>query len=99
MGKHRYIYLKEAERLLLMRLIHQSELTVRVQTRARILLLSDRNHKGICTIAEVAKRASCSIGTVRNVKRNYFAGASKLPSMSKRDQASDPPLPGKSSFN
>lgn len=74
MGKHRYIYLEAAERLLLTPIIQPGKATARVQTRARILLLSDRNQERIHTIAEVAAGASCSIGTIRNVKRNYFAG-------------------------
>lgn len=74
MGKHRHIYLDEEERILLMQLIHSGESSARVQTRARILLLSNRSQGRKRTLAEVAQGAICSIGTVRNIKRNYFAG-------------------------
>lgn len=74
MGKHRYIQLDAEERILLKQLIHRGESAARVQTRARILLLSDRSEGKKCSLAEVAESALCSVGTVRNVKRNYFDG-------------------------
>lgn len=74
MGKHRYIHLEEEERLLLTDLIRKGESPARVQNRARILLLSDRSQGQSRTLAEIAESALCSVGTVRNVKRNYFDG-------------------------
>lgn len=74
MGKHRHIYLDEEERILLNQLIRKGESGARVQTRSRILLLSDRSQGRKRTLAEVADSALCSVGAVRNVKRNYFAG-------------------------
>jgi hypothetical protein len=74
MGKHNYIYLDEEERILLMQLIHSGKSSARVQTRARILVLSDRSQGHKRTLAEVAESALCSVGTVRHVKRNYFVG-------------------------
>jgi hypothetical protein len=74
MSNHRYIDLDEEERILLEDLIHRGESSARVQTRARILLLSDRSRGRKRTLAEVADSVLCSIGTVRNVKRNYFEG-------------------------
>lgn len=74
MSKHRYIHLDEEERVLLMQLIHGGESSARVQTRARILLLSDRSQGRQRTLAEVADSVLCSVGTVRNIKRNYLAG-------------------------
>lgn len=74
MSKHRYIHLDEEERILLEGLIRGGDSPARVQTRARILLLSDRNQGRKRTLAEVADSVLCSIGTVRNVKINYFEG-------------------------
>ncbi len=74
MGKHRYIHLDEEERILLKQLIHSGESAARVQTRARILLLSDRSQGRKRTLAEIADGAICSVGTVRNVKRTYLSG-------------------------
>ena len=74
MGKHRYIHLDEEERILLMQLIRCGESPARVQSRARILLLSDRSQGHKRSLAEVAESVMCSVGTVRNIKRNYFAG-------------------------
>jgi hypothetical protein len=74
MGKHRYIHLDEEERILLRQLIRKGESSARVQSRARILLLSDRSQGDKRTLAEVAESVMCSVGTVRNIKRNYFAG-------------------------
>lgn len=74
MGKHSYIHLNEEERILLMQLIHSGESPARVQLRARVLLLSDRSQAHNRTLAKIAESALCSIGTVRNIKRNYFAG-------------------------
>jgi transposase len=74
MGKHKYINLKEEERILLMQLLHRGKSSARVQTRARVLVFSDRSQGEKRTLAEIAESALCSIGTVRNVKRNYLAG-------------------------
>src|SRR4051812_36995070 len=74
MGKHSYIQLDEEERILLQQLIHRGETSARIQTRARVLLLSDHSQTHKRTLAEIAESALCSIGTVRNLKRNYFAG-------------------------
>lgn len=74
MGKHRHIQLEEEERIQLLQLIHKGESSARVQTRARILLLCNRSQGHKRTMAQVADGALCSIGTVRNVKNNYFLG-------------------------
>lgn len=74
MGKHSYIHLDAEERILLMHLIHGGESPARVQMRARVLLLSDRSQAHNRTLANIAESALCSIGTVRNSKRNDFAG-------------------------
>lgn len=74
MGKHRHIQLDEEERIHLLHLTHKGESSARVQTRARILLLCNRSQGHKRTLAQVADGALCSIGTVRNVKKNYFVG-------------------------
>lgn len=74
MSKHRYIHLDEEERILLGSLIRGGKSPARVQMRARILLLSDRSQGRKRTLTKVADNALCSIGTVRNVKINYFEG-------------------------
>jgi hypothetical protein len=74
MGKHRHIQLDEEERIQLLQLIHKGESSARVQTRARILLLCNRSQGHKRPLAQVADGALCSIGTVRNVKKNYFVG-------------------------
>jgi len=58
----------------LLQLIYKDESSARVQTRARILLLCNRSQGYTRTMAQVADGALCSIGTVRNVKKNYFVG-------------------------
>jgi Homeodomain-like domain len=74
MGKHQHIQLDEEERILLMQLIRSGESPARVQARARILLLGDRSQGHQRSLAEVAESVLCSVGTVRNIKRNYLAG-------------------------
>ena len=74
MSKHRHIHLDEEERIQLLQLIHKGESSARVQTRARILLLCNRSQGQKRTLSQVAEGALCSIGTVRNVKNNYFVG-------------------------
>lgn len=74
MGKHKHIQLDEEERIQLWQLTRKGESSARVQTRARILLLCNRSQGHKRTLAQVAEGALCSIGTVRNVKKNYFVG-------------------------
>lgn len=94
MGKHRHIYLDEEERILLNQLIRKGESGARVQTRARILLLSDRSQGRKRTLAEVADSALCSVGTVRNVKRNYFAGGVEAALYEKPRPGAEPKFTG-----
>ena len=44
------------------------------QTRARILLLSDRSQGQKRTDQDVAEAVLCSLSTVGNVRRRYVAG-------------------------
>jgi hypothetical protein len=94
MSEHQYIYLSEEERILLQGLIHRGESASRVQTRARILLLSDRSQGRKRTLAEVADSALCSISTVRNVKRNYLSGGIEAALYEKPRPGAEPTFTG-----
>jgi transposase len=74
MGKHTHIELNEDERTTLEQLIHAGNAAARKQTRARILLLSDRSQGQQRTDQEVAEVILCSQSTVGNIRRRYAAG-------------------------
>lgn len=94
MSKHQYINLDEEERILLQELIHRGESAARVQTRARILLLSDRSQGRTRTLAQVADSALCSVSTVRNVKRNYLSGGVEAALYEKPRPGAEPTFTG-----
>ena len=71
MGKHIRIQLTTAERNELDRLIRAGHSPARTQTRARILLLSDRSEGQKRTAKEVAAALLCSPSTVANVRRRF----------------------------
>lgn len=52
-------------------MIRQGQSAVRTQTRARILLLSDRSRGQKRRDEDVASAMMCSLSTVRNVRRRY----------------------------
>jgi putative transposase len=74
MGKHIYIELNETERTELEHLIHAGTSSARKQTRARILLLTDRSRGQKRTDQEVAEAVMCSLSTVRNIRQRYVEG-------------------------
>jgi transposase len=74
MGKHIHIELNLDERTELERLIHTGNPPARKQTRARILLLSDRSEGQKRTDQEVAEAVLCSTTTVGNIRRRYVEG-------------------------
>ena len=74
MSKHLCIELSEDQRAELERLIHAGNAAARKQTRARILLLSDRSQGQKRTDQEVAEAALCSTSTVRSMRRRFVAG-------------------------
>jgi transposase len=74
MGKHLCIALREDQRAELERLIHAGNAPARKQTRARILLLSDRSQGQKRTDQEVAEAVLCSTSTVRSMRRRFVAG-------------------------
>jgi transposase len=74
MGKHIHVELKDTDRVELERLMRSGNSSARKQTRARILLLSDRSQGQKRTDPEVATAVMCSRGTVRNIRRRYVGG-------------------------
>jgi len=74
MGKHTHVELAEEQRMELEQLIRTGNTPARTNTRARILLLSDRSQGQKRTDQEVADAVLCSKGTVRNVRKALLAG-------------------------
>jgi hypothetical protein len=74
MGKHQHIELTENQRQELDHVIHAGNASARTQTRARILLLSDRSQGQKRTDQAVADAVLCSLKTVRNIRRRFLAG-------------------------
>ena len=72
MAKH--IYLSQAERTELERMVKSGERQVRVVSRARVLLLLDRSQGQSRTMAEVAEAAMVSVGAVNLINRRYYSG-------------------------
>lgn len=74
MGKHTHIELTAEQRSELEQLIRTGNAPARSNTRARILLLSDRSQGQKRTDQDVADAALCSKSTVGNVRRRFLAG-------------------------
>lgn len=74
MGKHTHVELTTEQRTELEQLIRSGSLSARTNTRARILLLSDRSQGQKRTDQEVADAVLCSKGTVRNVRQRFLEG-------------------------
>ena len=74
MGKQIALYLITEQLEELDGLIRRGNAPARTQTRARILLLTDRSQGQKRTDEEVAKAVLCSKGTVGNVRRRYREG-------------------------
>src|SRR5579859_4544348 len=73
MSKHIPLHLTPEQRHHLEALIRSGNAPARTQTRARILLLSDRS-QGACRIdSQVAQALLCSKGTVTNVRHRFLA--------------------------
>lgn len=71
MSNHTHVHLPDDPRQHLENLIRSGHAPARTQTRARILLLCDRNHAPKRTDAQIAQALLCSPGTVRNVRRRF----------------------------
>jgi transposase len=74
MGKQTTLYLNVEQREKLDSLIRHGNAPARTQTRARILLLTDRSQGQKRTDEEVATAVLCSKGTVVNVRRRFRQG-------------------------
>ena len=71
MSKHLQIELNTDERAELEQLVRTGNAPARKQTRARILLLSDRSQGQKRTDQQVAEAALCHPSTVSNIRRRY----------------------------
>lgn len=94
MGKHRQIELKVDERTELEQVIHAGNAPARKQTRARILLLSDRSRGQKRTDQEVADAVMCSVSTVGSTRRRYIEGGLPLALNDKGWPGAKPKLTG-----
>lgn len=74
MSKRLHIELTTEQRSELEQLIHAGNSSARKQTRARILLLSDRGTGQKRTSREVAAAVMCSLGTVHNIRHRFVEG-------------------------
>lgn len=74
MGKHQHVELTESQRQELEHVIHAGNASARTQTRARILLLSDRSQGQKRADQAVADAVLCSLKTVRNIRHRFLAG-------------------------
>jgi hypothetical protein len=74
MGKHRHVELTGNQRQELEHVIHAGNASARTQTRARILLLSDRSQGQKRTDEQVAQAMMCCQRTVVNVRRRFLSG-------------------------
>ncbi len=72
MSKHRYVYLTTDQRTQLEALIRAGHASARTQTRARILLLTDRSQAQRMTDAAIAAALLCNKNTVGNVRRRFL---------------------------
>ena len=74
MGKHTNVDLSQEQRTELEQLLRSGTVPARTNTRARILLLSDRSQGQKRTDLEVAAAVCCSHKTVGNVRRRFLEG-------------------------
>jgi Homeodomain-like domain len=71
MSKHQAIYLTDDQRTTLNALIRMGSAPARTHTRARILLLLDRNQAAPFTDDAIAQALRCHRNTVGNVRRRF----------------------------
>jgi homeodomain-containing protein len=72
MSQHIPLYLKPYQRETLESLLRAGQMPVRTQTRARILLLTDRSTGDFRTDAQAAEALFCSSATVANVRKRFL---------------------------
>ena len=73
MSKHVTVQLTEEQRSRLLGLIHAGDAPARTQTRARVLLHTDRSQGQLHKDEAVAAACLCSKGTVGNIRRRFAA--------------------------
>lgn len=71
MGQHLHIYLSETQHQQLSTLVRSGSSSARTLTRARILLLADRERQAKRNYKEIAEALMCSVSTVGAICRRY----------------------------
>lgn len=71
MGQHLHVHLSEAEHKQLSRLVRSGSSSARTLTRARILLLADRERQPKRSYQEIAEALLCGVSTVGSICRRY----------------------------
>jgi len=95
MSQIRDIQLSEAQRQQLQQLLRAGKTPARIQTRARILLLSDRSQGGAWQSApKVAAAVMVHPNTVRNVRRRYVTEGLEAALQDKSRPGAQPKLNG-----
>jgi transposase len=90
MSKRQAVYLTDGQRKELEEMIHKGESSARKQTRARILLLSDRSQGQKRSQAEVAEVLMCNATTVGNIRRR-FGREGMVSALSEKPRPGKPP--------
>jgi putative transposase len=72
MSHHRSLHLSNSQRQHLERLIHSGAAPARTQTKARILLASDRSQGATRSDGEIAQALLCSRGTIVTTRRRFL---------------------------
>lgn len=94
MGKHIAVELTAEQRTELEQLIHRGDAPARTNSRARILLLSDRSGDQKRTDQAVADVVMCSKSTVLNVRHRFLAGGLAAALYDKGWPGAEPKLTG-----
>jgi transposase len=90
MSKRQDVYLTDEQRKELEEMIHKGESSARKQTRARILLLSDRSQGQKRSQVEVAEVLMCNATTVGNIRRR-FGREGMVSALSEKPRPGKPP--------
>ncbi len=69
-----HVYLTQENRQELESLIRSGESSARTQTRARILLLTDKNQKKKKGTEEIASALMCSLPTITHIRKKFVEG-------------------------
>lgn len=94
MGNHPHVELTEEQRTELEQLMRTGNAPARTNTRARILLLSDRSQGQKRTDQEVADAVLCSKGTVISIRRHFLTGGMTMARYDKEWPGATPKFTG-----